>query len=51
MASRFEQFTEQARRVITLAQEEARYFNRNHIGTEHILLGILREQNGVVLRF
>ena len=50
MASRFEQFTEQARRVITLAQEEARYFNHNHIGTEHILLGILREQNGVAAK-
>ena len=39
MASRFEKFSERARRVLSLAQEEAQRFNHNYIGTEHILLG------------
>ncbi len=39
----FERFTEGARRVLTLAQEEARRFNHNYIGTEHLLLGLTRE--------
>ena len=43
----FERFTERARKVIVLAQEEARYFNHNYIGTEHLLLGLLREEEGV----
>ena len=47
MSSRFEKFSERARRVLTLAQEEAQRFNHNYIGTEHILLGLLREQEGV----
>ncbi len=44
---RFEKFTERARRVLTLAQEEAQRFNHNYIGTEHLLLGLVREGEGV----
>ena len=47
MASRFEKFSERARRVLSLAQEEAQRFNHNYIGTEHILLGLVRETEGV----
>jgi ATP-dependent Clp protease ATP-binding subunit ClpC len=47
---RFEKFSERARRVLTLAQEEAQRFNHNYIGTEHILLGLVRETEGVVAR-
>ncbi|MFC2033274.1 ATP-dependent Clp protease ATP-binding subunit [Chloroflexota bacterium] len=47
MASRFEKFSERARRVLTMAQEEARNLNHNYIGTEHILLGLVREEEGV----
>src|SRR5438445_529852 len=43
MADRFDKFTERARRVLTLAQEEALRFNHNYIGTEHLLLGLVRE--------
>ncbi len=43
----FERFTDRARRVIVLAQEEARMLNHNYIGTEHILLGLVREGEGV----
>jgi ATP-dependent Clp protease ATP-binding subunit ClpC len=43
----FERFTDRARRVVVLAQEEARILNHNYIGTEHILLGLLREGEGV----
>ena len=43
----FERFTDRARRVVVLAQEEARMLNHNYIGTEHILLGLIREGNGV----
>ncbi len=43
----FERFTEQARQVVVLAQEEARTLKHDYIGTEHILLGLLREQEGV----
>ena len=50
MSSRFEKFSEKARRVLTLAQEEAQRFNHNYIGTEHILLGLVRETEGVVAR-
>ena len=50
MASRFEKFTERARRVLTLAQEEAQHFNHSYIGTEHILLGLVREEGGVAAR-
>jgi len=42
----FERFTERARRVVVLAQEEARRLRHNYIGTEHILLGLLREDQG-----
>src|ERR687888_659313 len=43
----FERFTDRARRVVVLAQEEARQLNHNYIGTEHILLGLIREGEGV----
>ena len=44
---RFDRFTEQARRVLTLSQEEAQRFQHNYIGTEHLLLGLVRESEGV----
>ena len=47
MASRFEKFSERARRVLSLSQEEAQRFNHNYIGSEHILLGLVRETDGV----
>ena len=50
MASRFEKFSERARRVLALAQEEATQFNHNYIGTEHILLGLIRESEGVAAK-
>jgi ClpA/ClpB-like protein len=43
----FERFTDRARRVVVLAQEEARLLNHNYIGTEHLLLGLLREDEGI----
>ena len=43
----FERFTHGARRAVVLAQEEARQFNHPYIGTEHLLLGLLREQQGI----
>ena len=43
----FERFTDRARRVIVLAQEEARSLQHNYIGTEHLLLGLIREGEGV----
>jgi ATP-dependent Clp protease ATP-binding subunit ClpC len=50
MTSRFEKFTERARRVLTAAQEEAQHLNHNYIGTEHILLGLIREEEGVAAK-
>jgi ATP-dependent Clp protease ATP-binding subunit ClpC len=50
MADRFDKFTERARRVLTLAQEEALRFNHNYIGTEHLLLGLVREGEGVAAK-
>ena len=50
MASRFEKFSESARKVLSLAQEEAQQFNHNYIGTEHILLGLVREQECVAAK-
>src|SRR5258705_12491332 len=50
MADRFDKFTERARRVLTLAQEEAQRFNHNYIGTEHLLLGLVRVEDGVAAR-
>src|ERR1035438_3480877 len=46
----FERFTERARQVVVLAQEEARTLKHNYIGTEHLLLGLLREEEGVAAR-
>ena len=43
----FSRFTERARKVLVLAKEEARRFNHDYIGTEHILLGLIREGEGV----
>jgi ATP-dependent Clp protease ATP-binding subunit ClpC len=45
--SMFERFTDRARRVVVLAQEEARMFNHDYVGTEHILLALIREGGGV----
>jgi len=50
MSSRFEKFSERARRVLSLAQEEAIRFNHNYIGTEHVLLGLVKESEGVAAR-
>ena len=50
MASRFEKFSERARRVLSLAQEEAQRFNHNYIGTEHVLLGLVRETEGTAAK-
>ena len=50
MASRFEKFSERARRVLSLAQEEAQRFNHNYIGTEHVLLGLVRETDGIAAK-
>ena len=50
MADRFDKFTERARKVLTLAQEEAQRFNHNYIGTEHLLLGLVREGEGVAAK-
>jgi ATP-dependent Clp protease ATP-binding subunit ClpA len=47
MAERFDKFTERARRVLSLAHQEAQGFNHNYIGTEHLLLGLVREGEGV----
>src|SRR5665809_123642 len=47
---RFDKFTDRARKVLTLAQDEAQRFNHNYIGTEHILLGLVREGEGVAAR-
>jgi len=47
MGNMFERFTDRARRVVVLAQEEARRLNHDHVGTEHILLGLIHEGEGV----
>ena len=49
-ASMFERFTDRARRVVVLAQEEARLLNHSYIGTEHILLGLIHEGEGVAAK-
>jgi len=50
LVSRFDKFSEHARRVLTLAQEEAQRFNHSYIGTEHILLGLVREEEGIAAK-
>ncbi|MFH1002962.1 MAG: ATP-dependent Clp protease ATP-binding subunit [Chloroflexota bacterium] len=50
MSSRFEKFSERARRVLTLAQEEAQRYNHSYICTEHLLLGLTREEEGVAAK-
>jgi ATP-dependent Clp protease ATP-binding subunit ClpC len=50
MASRFEKFSERARRSLTKAQEEAQHFGHNYIDTEHILLGLIAEEDGVACK-
>ena len=47
MPDKFDKFTERARQVLTYAQEEAQRFNHNYIGTEHLLLGLVREGDGL----
>ncbi len=46
----FERFTDRARRVVVFAQEEARLLDHNYVGTEHILLGLIREGEGVAAK-
>ena len=46
----WERFTQRARRVLSLAQEEAERLNHNYIGSEHVLIGLLREEGGVAGR-
>jgi ATP-dependent Clp protease ATP-binding subunit ClpC len=46
----FERFTERARQVVVLAQDEARALQHNYVGTEHVLLGLLREEQGIAAR-
>ena len=46
----FERFTDRARRVVVLAQEEARMLSHNYIGTEHILLGLIHEGDGIAAK-
>ena len=48
--AQFDKFTERARKVLQLAQEEAQRFNHNYIGTEHLLLGLVREGDGVAAK-
>src|SRR6266516_2344122 len=50
VAERFDKFTEGARKVLQLAQEESQRFNHNYIGTEHLLLGLVRESEGVAAK-
>src|SRR5579863_110546 len=50
MNDQFDKFTERARKVLSLAQEEAQRFNHNYIGTEHLLLGLVREGDGVAAK-
>jgi ATP-dependent Clp protease ATP-binding subunit ClpA len=50
LARVFERFTERAREVVVLAQDEARRLRHNYIGTEHLLLGLLREEEGIAAR-
>jgi ATP-dependent Clp protease ATP-binding subunit ClpC len=50
VANKMERFTQRARRVLSLAQEEAERFQHNYIGTEHLLLGLIREEGGVAGR-
>ena len=47
MANKLDRFTQRARRVLAFAQEEAERLNHSYIGTEHLLLGLLREETGV----
>jgi ATP-dependent Clp protease ATP-binding subunit ClpA len=47
---RFDKFTERARRVLSLAQEEAQHFQHNYIGTEHLLLALIREDGGIAAK-
>ena len=48
--NKMERFTQRARRVLSLAQEEAERLRHNYIGTEHLLLGLMREEGGVAGR-
>src|SRR5919202_31603 len=50
MSDKFEKFTKRARRVLTFAQEEAQRLNHNYIGTEHLLLGLIREEEGLAAK-
>ncbi|HET7770613.1 MAG TPA: Clp protease N-terminal domain-containing protein, partial [Chloroflexota bacterium] len=49
-SDRFDKFTERAKKVLTLAQSEAKRFNHNYIGTEHLLLGLVAEGEGIAAK-
>ena len=50
MSDKFDKFTKRARTLLTFAQEEAQRLNHNYIGTEHILLGLIREEEGLAAK-
>ena len=50
MSDRFDRFSPEAKKVLVLAQEEAQRFNHNYIGTEHLLLGLVRQEEGIAAR-
>ena len=50
MSDKLDKFTKRARRVLTYAQEEATRLNHNYIGTEHLLLGLIREEEGLAAK-
>ena len=50
MADKFDRFTKRARRVLQLAHDEAQRLNHNYVGTEHLLLGLVRKENGVAVK-
>ena len=50
MADKFDRFTKRARRVLQSAHDEAQRLNHNYVGTEHLLLGLVREENGVAVK-
>lgn len=50
MTDKFDRFTKRARYVLIFAEEEAQWLNHNYVGTEHLLLGLVREENGITIR-
>ena len=50
MSNKLDRFTMRARRVLTLAQEEAQFLHHSYVGTEHLLLGLVREESGAAAK-